>query len=62
MKAYRVVKTFYNEDDKSQYFYLGDIVTFTDAKRAKANVDKGHVEEIEVITIGKIAETKVPKK
>ncbi|MGI6579934.1 MAG: hypothetical protein ACOX3H_06825 [Saccharofermentanales bacterium] len=57
MKVYRVIKSFYDKDNESQVFYPGDIVTFTDAKRAKANVTKGHVEEIEVITIGKVTTT-----
>lgn len=57
MKVYRVIKRFYNNDDESQVFEVGDIVTFTDARRAKASVTKGHIEEIEVITIGKVATT-----
>ncbi|MGB4610927.1 MAG: hypothetical protein WBH77_09945 [Saccharofermentanales bacterium] len=58
MKVYKVIKAFYDKDDKNKVFYPGDIVSFCDAKRAKANVDKGHVEENEVITIGKVATTK----
>ena len=48
MAIYRVIKAFYDINDKKNILKEGDIVQIDDAKRAKTNLENGLIAEVEI--------------
>jgi len=58
MALYRVIKAFYDINDKKNILQEGDIVQINDAERAKTNLKNGLIAEVEIKKLKAKAKTK----
>lgn len=58
MALYRVIKAFYDINDKKNILQEGDVVQIDDVERAKTNLENGLIAEVEIKKLKAKAKTK----